>query len=304
MKPPIQPETFSLFGKPLTKSPIVLWLPADPNKYQEKIRELEDNYNKALLDYYDDPENPENLLWLGRRTGILGNFMQAAALYSIGVEKWPNDPRFLRFRGHRFIILRRFELAIRDFERAAKLIIDRPDEPELYASGGPSEDKMGISSFNWNVYYHQGFTYYASGLYEKAVNAYRNCMKVADNIESKVATSHWLYMPLIRLGRWREAEELLGIIEPNMQLVEVGDYYETLLMYKGYNTSEGLLDKARKEGKLRFMTRAQAIGNLFMSQGEADKAVKVYHEILQYGNWTGGVYLCAEAELKRLGVIP
>ena len=102
------------------------------------------------------------------------------------------------------------------------------------------------SSFNWNVYYHQGFTYYAAGLYEKAVEAYLDCIRAADNLESRVATSHWLYMSLIRLGRWGEAKILLGDIKPDMELIEVGDYYETLLMYKGYTRPEKLLEKGAK----------------------------------------------------------
>jgi tetratricopeptide (TPR) repeat protein len=301
---PDAPETFSLYGEPLYKSPILLWLPTEPTAYQVKLKELKDNLHKAKEEYRQDPDDPEKLLWVGRRTGILGNFMEAAALYSNGVEKWADDPRFYRFRGHRFVILRRIDLAISDFEKAAELIRGRPDEPELYASGGKSENKMGVASFNWNVYYHQGFTYYAAGLYEKAVQAYRDCMDAADNLESKIATTHWLYMPLIRLGRWNEAERLLEIVEPDMELVEVGDYYETLLMYKGYTTPEKLLEKARNEGTVRFMTRAQAIGNLYMAKGEREKAVEVYREILRDGSWTGGVYLCAECELSRHGLAP
>ena len=134
--------------------------------------------------------------------------------------------------------------------------------------------------------------------------AYRDCMEAADNFESQIATSHWLYMPLIRLGRWKEAEELLEPVKPDMKLTEVGDYYETLLMYKRFSTPEELLEKARNEGTVRFMTRGQAIGNLYMAKGEKEKAVKVYREILRNGSWTGGVYLCAEAELKRLGLTP
>ncbi len=304
MKPPLAPETFSLFGEPLYKSPIRLWLPTDEEKYDQKLRELENNYSRAFFDYEKDQNNPDKLLWLGRRAGVLGNFMEAAAHYSKGIEKWPLDPRFYRFRGHRFAILRRLELAVRDFETAADLIKNRPDEPELYASGGKSEGKMGVASFNWNVYYHQGFTYYAAGLYDEAVEAYCNCMEVADNMESKIATSHWLYMPLIRLDRWSEAEKLLEIVEPDMDLIEVDDYHETLLMYKGYTTPEELLDKARREGPIRFMTLAQAVGDLYMARDEPIKAVKVYREIIREGNWTGGVHLCTEAELIRLGVAP
>jgi tetratricopeptide (TPR) repeat protein len=301
MKPPEAPETFSLFGEPLYKSPIVLWLPSDPVKYQEKIQELEHQYSRALFDYEKDSDNPEKLLWLGRRTGILGNFMEAASLYSVGIKKWPEDPRFYRFRGHRFAILRRLNLAIRDLEKAAELIKDRPDEPELYASG-KSEDKLGVASFNWNVYYHLGFSYYAAGLYDEAVKAYRNCMVASDNLESKIATSHWLYMSLIRLGNWRDAEKVVDKIDKDLKLIEVGDYYQTLLMYKGVNGPEKLLKEAFKEGPSRFMTRAHAVGNFFMAKGNTVRAAEIYNEIVRLGNWTAGVHLSAESDLYRLMV--
>ncbi|HUS78329.1 MAG TPA: tetratricopeptide repeat protein [Patescibacteria group bacterium] len=295
------PEAFSLFGEPLYRSPIRLWLPSDEEGYQRKMRELEENLKAARKEYAENPEDPERLLWLGRRTGILGDFRKAAAIYSFGVEKWPNDPRFYRFRGHRFVILRLVDLAITDFERAAELIKGKPDEPELYASGGPNRDKMGVSSFHWNVWYHLGFTYLVAGRFEEAAEAYRRCMEVSDNPESVIATSHWLHMTLIRLGRWDEAEELLQKVKPNMELVEVGDYYETLLMQKGFLTPEELLEKARSEGPVRFMTRAQAVGNLYLAKGETEKVVEVFSEILSTGEWTGGVFLLAEAELRRQG---
>lgn len=304
MKLPGTPETFSLYGEPLHKSPIMLWLPSEKEAYKAKLKELHDNYLRSKQEYLGDPEDPEKLLWYGRRTGILGNFMEAAGLYSIGVKKWPEDPRFYRFRGHRFIILRRIDLAIDDFNRAADLIKDRPDQMELYASGGRSENKMGVSSFNWNVYYHQGFTYFVAGKHREAVQAYRLCMKTSDNFESIVATSHWQYMVLLRLGRHDEAEKLLEPIEQGTELIEVGDYYQTLLMYKGSMAPEELLELARSEGPIRFMTRAQAIGNLHLSKGETGKAVEIFKEIMSAGSWTGGVYLMAEAELKRLGVVP
>jgi tetratricopeptide (TPR) repeat protein len=297
-------ETFSLFGEPLHSSPIRLWLPDDEEAYSEKLNELQQKYDESLREYLEDPDDPERIIWLGRRTGILGRFMEAASIYSTGIDKYPNDPRFYRFRGHRFVILRRIDLAIRDFERAAELIDGRPDEPELYASGGPSRDKLGVSGFHWNVWYHLGFTYFVAGRLEDAARAYYRCLGVSDKRESVIAASHWLYMVLIRLGRHEEAEGLLEEIESGLSVVEVGDYYETLLMYKGETTTEALLEKARGEGPLRLLTRGQAIGNLYLSQGETGRAVEVFREILSTGEWTAGVYLLAEAELKRLGLTP
>jgi len=298
------PEAFSLFGEPLYRRPIRLWLPTEPGAYDDKMRELERAREDAAAGYRVSPDNPDRLLWLGRRTEILGYFNEAAAIYSEGVRRWPDDPRFYRFRGHRFVILRRINLALRDFARAAALIEGRPDEPELYASGGPSADKLGVASFNWNVYYHQGFTCFAAGMLEDAADTYRRCMEVADSAESRVATSHWLYMVLERLGLRGEAARLLEPVVPGMSLVEVGDYYQTLLMYRGESAPEELLDEARSGGPVRLLTRAQAVANHYLSRGLVDEAVVVFREVLSTGEWTAGVYLMAEAELMRLGLHP
>ena len=296
------PESYSLLGEPLYPTPIKLWLPNNPLEYDAKLRELKESRDKAANDWREKPDDPERLLWFARRTEILGNFNEACAAYSEGIRRWPDDPRFPRFRGHRFAILRRLDLAIADLENATRLIDGRPDEREIYASGGPCRDKLGFSSFHWNIWYHLGFSRFAAGYLEDAVEAYLRCMEVCDVRESIIATTHWLYMPLIRLGRWREATRLLEKINPNETLVEVGDYYETLLMYKGTITPEALLIKARSEGKVRFMTRAQAVGNLYLAREEPEKAEKVFREIHGTREWSAGVHLLAEAELTHLSV--
>jgi len=302
--PPRPPEAYSLFGEPLFASPIRLWLPSDPEEYRLKLEELQRERDRALLGHLADSDDPGKLIWFARKTEILGNFSEAVSAYSYGVRRWPEDPRFYRFRGHRFALLRRLDLAIGDLTRASELIRGKPDEVEVYASGGPSRDKMGFSSFHWNVWYHLGFSHFAAGSHEEAVKAYRRCMEACDTREAVIATTHWLYMPLIRLARWREAEKLLEGVEQGLSLTEVGDYYETLLMYKGLTSPEQVLEHARRDGGARFMTRGQAVANLFLARGEARRAVDIYREVLVSGEWTGGVHLIAEAELKRLGSPP
>jgi len=303
-KLPATPETFSLFGEPLYKKPIMLWLPSDEEVYREKLLELQENLSKAQQEYKAEPDNPEKLLWVGRRTGILGNFMEATALYSKGIERWPEDPRFPRFRGHRFALLRRLDLAIADLKHASELIQGKPDEPELYASGGPSREKMGVASFHWNIWYHLGFACFAAGRLGEAADAYSRCMEASDTVEARIATSHWYYMVLVRLGKKEAAAELLVDVKQGMDLVEVGDYYETLLMYKGHMSPEQLLNKARGEGQVNFITRAHAIGNLYLVNDEEEKAAEVFREIQGTGIWTAGVYLMAECEIMRLGLLP
>ena len=206
---PLLPETYSLLGEPLYPTPVKLWLPADPQLFKAKLLELAEKKESAHREMIEEPDNPDKVLWYARRTEILGNFNEACAVYTDGGKRWPDNPRFPRFRGHRFAILRRLDLAVVDLERASRLIDGRPDEPEVYASGGPSGEKLGFSSFHWNVWYHLGFARFASGDFGGAVEAYRRCMDVSDVRESTIATTHWLYMPLIRLKRWGEAAKLL-----------------------------------------------------------------------------------------------
>ena len=296
------PEAYSLYGEPLYPRPIGLWMPTDPIEREKKIRELLMDREKMLREYITSPEDPEKLLWYARKTEIVGNFNEAVAAYTEGIRKWPEDARFHRFRGHRFALLRRLDLAIIDLSRAGELIRGQPDEVEVYASGGASKDKLGASSFHWNIWYHLGFSHFAAGNHEEAVKAYRNCMDTVDVPESMIATKHWLYMPLIRLARWKEAEKLLEDIEPGQTPVEVDDYYDTLLAYKGVITLDELLEGARAAN--RFLVKGQAVANLYLARGEFKKAVDIYRETQASGEWTAGVSLIAEAELQRLGIQP
>mgnify|MGYP003964983825 FL=1 len=298
---PTQPETYSLYGEPLYKSPIMLWLPEEPEAYEAKIKELNNDYMEAKKDYAANQDDPEKLLWFARKTEILGNFMESTGLYSVGIKKWPDHPQFYRFRGHRFALLRRLDLAIADFNKAAELIEGKEDIPEVYASG-PNPDKLGISSFNWNVYYHQGFTYIAAGRFKEAEEAYWKCFDNIDVVESTVSTTHWIIMALQRQGKKDKVQELLDKIKLDMSLVEVGAYYDTLKMYKGVYTPDELLDMYRAKGGVSFMVPAQAIANMYLAEGKTEKAVELYKELHEKGNWTGGVHLIAEAELKGLGV--
>jgi len=298
---PTQPETYSLYGEPLYKSPIMLWLPEEPEAYEAKIKELNNDYLEAKKDYASNQDDPEKLLWFARKTEILGNFMESTGLYSVGIKKWPDNPQFYRFRGHRFALLRRLDLAIADFNKAAELIEGKEDIPEVYASG-PNPDKLGISSFNWNVYYHQGFTYIAAGMFKEAEEAYWKCFDNIDVVESAVSTTHWIIMALLRQGKKAKVQELMDKIELDLSLVEVGAYYDTLKMYKGVYTPDELLDMYRAKGGVSFMVPAQAIANMYMSEGRKEEAAELYKELREKGNWTGGVHLIAEAELKALGV--
>jgi len=81
--------------------------------YENKLTEAKLNFSKDA--------SPDNLIWLGRRLAYLGKYDEAIEIYSKGIIKYPKDARFYRHRGHRYISSRCFELAIKDFKKAASI---------------------------------------------------------------------------------------------------------------------------------------------------------------------------------------
>ena len=264
---------------------------------QEKQEAL---YEEALKDYQENPDDPDAIIWLGRRTAYLGRHRESIAIYTKGAEGHPEDPRFYRHRGHRFITLRRFDLAVEDFQKAASLIKGKPDEIE--PDGIPNPRGTPVSSLHFNIWYHLGLAYYLTGRFEEAREAYTACMGISKLPDKAVATSHWLYMTLRRLGKETEASQVLEPIHDGMDVIENQNYHDCLLMYKGETTVEALLKKARDQGALGLVTIGYGVANWYLYNGENERAVEVLKEIMDTGSWAGFGYIAAEADLKRLSM--
>ena len=286
---PETPEAFSLFGEPLFRAPL----------RPETLEKQEALYAEALKGYRENPGDPDAIIWFGRRTAYLGRYRESVSIYSKGLEEHPDEPKLYRHRGHRYITLRRFALAIDDFEKAAALIEGKPDEVE--PDGMPNERNTPVSSLHFNIWYHLGLAYYLSGRFEDALRAYRSCMEVSKIPDKIVATAHWLYMTLRLLGRDDQAAEALEPIEGGMDVIENQNYHECLLMYKGEMDVEALMEKAREQGTLGLVTIGYGVANWYNYNGELDKGRAILEEILDTGSWAGFGYIAAEADLKRLG---
>lgn len=289
---PGEPETFSLFGEPLFKTP----LRAETMEAQQKL------YDEALKNWENDPDDPDNIIWLGRRTAYIGNFRESIAIYSMGIEKHPDDPRMYRHRGHRFISLRFFDQAINDFEKAAELIKGKPDEIE--PDGMPNERGVPVSSLHFNIWYHLALAYYLKADFEKALYAYEMCMKASEIDDKVIATAHWYYMTLRRLGKKDEADKILETIHADMDVIENYHYHKCLMMYKGENTPEALVKEAREMGALGLVTIGYGVANWYHYNDEKKKGVDILSEIVSVTGWAGFGYIAAEADLYHLGWEP
>ena len=290
IKLPEDPETFSLFGEPLFKTP----LREDILERQKKL------YDEALKNYETDPDDADNIIWLGRRTAYIGDFRKSIAIYSMGIKKHPTDPRMYRHRGHRFITLRFFDQAISDFEKAAELIEGKPDEIE--PDGIPNERGIPVSSLHFNIWYHLGLAYYLKADFEKALHAYEMCMKASEIDDKVIATAHWYYMTLRRLNRKDQAEKILEKITDDMDVIENHHYHKCLMMYKGENTPEEVMKEAYEMGDLGLVTTGYGVANWYNYTGDEEKAAGILREIVSVEGWAGFGYIAAEADLYHMGL--
>ncbi|HEX6185668.1 MAG TPA: tetratricopeptide repeat protein [Pyrinomonadaceae bacterium] len=272
-----------------------------PPMSPEARRAAEVKLAEARAAYEKNKGDADALIWLGRRTAYLGRFDEAIRIYSEGIRKHPRDARMYRHRGHRHITTRRFKEAVGDLERAARLIEGRPDEVE--PDGLPNARGVPTSTLGSNVWYHLGLARYLLGNFPAALKAYRECERFSKNPDMLVATSHWLYMTLRRLGREEEARRVLDGVTADMDIIENGDYHRLLLMYKGETTPERLLaDAAKEKSGVGYATIAYGVGNWHVYNGRPEKSLRLFLELMQLPQRTSFGYIAAEAELHRMGV--
>jgi tetratricopeptide (TPR) repeat protein len=281
------PEATSLFGKPLISAP-----PTGETKAR-----LEADLVKAQADFDKDPSSADAAIWLGRRLAYLGRFRDAIDTYTKGIAKHPNDARLYRHRGHRYITIRNFDLAVADLTKASQLIAGKPDDIE--PDGAPNPKGIPRSTLQSNIWYHLGLAHYLNGQFDRALEAYRSGMRVSRvNDDMLVATSDWLYMTLRRLKRDDEARAALEPIKAQMDVIENMAYHARLLMYKGQRTPESVLNLNTADA-VQIATQGYGVGNWYLVNGDRAKAKEIFDRVLAGSAWTAFGYIAAEADTRR-----
>jgi len=261
-----------------------------PPLTKQTRREFEAKLTEARKNVEKEP-SAENLIWLGRRMAYLGHYKDAIKIFTQGIENFPDDARFLRHRGHRFITLRCFDLAIADLNRAAKLVKGRPDEIE--PDGLPNARNIPTSTLQSNIWYHLGLAHYLKGDFKAALNAFREAAKVSTNPDMLVATTHWEYMTLRRLGREKEAASVVAAIKPDLDVIENADYYKLIRLYQGKMTADELSKEISKA------SIGYGLGNWFLYNDQRDEAEKIFRQVILGNDWAGFGHIAAEVELSR-----
>ncbi|NIM90861.1 MAG: tetratricopeptide repeat protein [Candidatus Aminicenantes bacterium] len=261
-----KPEVISLLGKKLYAAPAE----------GEELLKLQNELKEAIKKVEADPENPEHLIMYGRRLAYLWKYHDAIDVYTRGIKIHPDQAMLYRHRGHRYISIRKFDLAVKDLTKASEL-----------------------NDHDFDIWYHLGLAHYLNGEFENALGAYQNCLKSAQDDDAKIAISNWLYITLRRLGKKEEAAEVLDKIKEGMGVVENQSYYDLLFFYKGLK-SEAEIEALAEVSDLDMATIGYGIGCWHLYNNNSTKA-KVYFEKIMKGRyWPAFGFIAAEAELFRL----
>ncbi|HRP06870.1 MAG TPA: hypothetical protein PLL69_00145 [Gemmatimonadales bacterium] len=286
--PPIaEVEAVSLLGDTLYRP---LLDPAVAERYEA-------NLDSARITYLADTTSADALIWLGRRTAYLGRYREAIDIFSRGVERFPDDARFLRHRGHRWITVREFDRAIDDLARAAHLIAGKPDEVE--PDGLPNARNIPTSTLQSNIWYHLGLAQYLKGEFEQALSAYQQETAVANNPDMLVATSWWRYLTLRRLDQAAAADSVLQPISADLEVIENQSYHRLLLLAKGELTVDELLERDQDGDAPADAAVQYGVGAWLMLEGRRERADSLFRDLVANGNWAAFGVIAAEAELQR-----
>lgn len=281
-------EARSLLGTSLVRPQI----PAEVRtRYEEQLADAQADLERA-------PESADAAIWVGRRLAYLGRYGEAIEHFTRAIDRHPRDARLHRHRGHRYITIRQFEAAIADLARAAELTRGEPDVME--PDGLPNARNIPTSTLQSNIWYHLGLAHYLRGDFPLAADAYREALRVSANPDMLVATTHWAYMNLRRMGNEEDARRLLAPITADMDIIENDAYHRLILLYKGELAVDSLMTAADSSDGVQDATVGYGIGNWHLYRGRTAEARQTFERVVRGTQWAAFGFIAAEAELARL----
>jgi tetratricopeptide (TPR) repeat protein len=187
------------------------------------------------------PDREDHHIWLGRRLSYLGRLCAAIDAFSRGIARFPESYRLRRFRGQTLTRVRAFDLAVRDFERAAALDAGATDSFE--PDGAPNAQNLALGTYRSNIFYYLAQTRFATGDYRGLVaDMERSIAAMPAHIlpEHLIPTTFWRYLALRKAGDNAAAQQLLAALPDDIRPVEAAQYYEAVRLLRGQVREEAL----------------------------------------------------------------
>ena len=277
-------ETTSLMGDGLVR----------PQFDEDTKTRLTENLQQAIQNFHLNPDSPDNIIWIARHTAYLWRYQDAIFILTDGLNDYPENPKFYRHRGHRYITVREFEKATTDLLRARKLIQGLPDEIE--EDGAPNAANIPVSTLHFNIYYHLGVAYYLNSQFDFAIDAFIDAYKVSNNPDTKLSAADWLYMSYVKNNQKDKAVEFIDTVDTNVTVLESHSYLNRIKLYKGFISPIELLSG---DNDLDMITQGYGLALWYELQGDKDKAIELLQDVLKTNYWAAFGYIAAEVELSK-----
>jgi tetratricopeptide (TPR) repeat protein len=230
-----------------------------------------------------DPKNLDLLLALSKAEAARRQYREAVATCTNGLRFSPNSADLLLERGHRELGLRQFAAAETDLERAAQL---NPKQLEIF--------------------YHLGLAFYFQRQFKSAAESFRTAWSLAQDSDSLIDCSNWLYVSLRRAGDKAAAAQVLERITPDVQNKEphLLFYLKLLHFYQGKTSERDILPRKPTspndlEAELSFDTVSYGLGNWHLYNGDPQGAHKLFQPVVSGQAWNSWGFIGSELELAQ-----
>lgn len=275
---------------------------------EDSIKDRSRRTLEAAQARYEADPTLANTVWYGRVLGFRYRIEEAIAVFSQGLERFPESYELLRQRGHRYLSMRRFAEGKADLARAAELIAGMAEwiEPD----GQDNELPVPATSIQFNTWYHLALSHYLLREWDEAEAAYRQCLTWVreDDFDGLTACNDWLYMTLRRRGDTDAAVQVLATVPEGLAdeaFVEGPSYYRRLRMYRGELAPEDLLSPDKGSQVIHdletiYATQGYGVGNWHFYSGEPDRARAVFEQILQGRSRFAFGFIAAELDLREM----
>ncbi len=254
-------------------------------------KSADDDLRAAEKALAEKPQEPDLIIAAGRGYDRVLQFSRSIPLYTRLIRTMPDDVRAYRYRGHRYISIRRFNDATADLQKAEKIAPD-----------------------SFDVLYHLALAQYLNGRFGEAADTYGRCLEYrgaksgrmpadwrscADlDDDSRVAMLNWKYAALRRAGRHDEGRKLLDGVREGMAVKENVAYLQALLFYRG-ERNEDVFKSANLTGS-SLMALGYPIANFALINGDTKKACELFRNLVANDeNWNAFGFIAAEVEISR-----
>jgi Tfp pilus assembly protein PilF len=223
-----------------------------------------------------NPKNVDLIIALGTAQAGIRDMRGAVQTFTRGLDIAPNSALLYRWRGHRHLSLREFDLALEDFSKGLK-----------------------IDSTVYGIWYHLGIVRFVKGDFNGAADAFKRAQPRAPDAGELAGSTDWLWMSLSRAGKTAEAKAMLDRKPDSLKVADPEyAYVKRLRMYRGQVTPEQLITKT-DTADVQQATLNFGLGNYYLVKGDTVKARAAFERAIKSGGWPGFGFIVSEVELRR-----